>query len=66
MVAKHTGPVYMSKKNAYELRWVKLAEVSEDSQRDLKNEPVSRKYAPWVHAVFSLPPRKVEEAFLPT
>jgi len=64
LVAKHSGPVHMSEKNAYELRWVKLAEVSKDSQADLKKEPINRKYGPWVLAVFSLPPRRVEEAFL--
>jgi isopentenyldiphosphate isomerase len=64
LVAKHNGPVHMNEKNVYGLRWVKLAEVSKDSQADLKRESTDRKYAPWVNALLSLPPRRVEEAFL--
>lgn len=64
LVARLSGPVHMNEKNVYGLRWVKLAEVSRDSQADLKKESIHRKYAPWVHAVFSLPLRRVEEAFL--
>jgi len=53
----------MNVENAYGLRWVELAEVSKDSRIDLKKEPIDRKYAPWVHAMFSLPHERVEEAF---
>jgi len=62
LVAKHEGPLHMNEKNAYELRWAGLAEISEGSAADLEKEPIERKYAPWVHAIFSLPPEKVEEA----
>ncbi len=66
---KHTGITIaclddnMNEKNAYELRWADLAEISKDSRADLKREPIRRKYAPWVSAVFSLPSRETEEAF---
>ena len=64
LVAKHNGPVRMNDKNVYELRWVTPAEVFKDSRADLKRESIYRKYAPWVHALFSLPFQRVEEAFL--
>jgi hypothetical protein len=54
----------MNKKNAYELRWAKFSEILRDSQKDLRKEPKDRKYAPWVHAMFSLPVETVEEALL--
>ncbi len=64
LAAKHGGFVHMSGKNAYELRWAEFAEISRDSQTDSRKEPIDRKYAPWVHALFSLPLERVEEAFL--
>lgn len=64
MVANHSSPVRMNEKNAYNLRWTELAEISKDSLADLEKEPIDRKYAPWVHAVFGLAPEVVEEAFL--
>jgi isopentenyldiphosphate isomerase len=64
LAAKHGGPVSMNRNSAYELRWAKFAEISRDSQVDSKKEPIDRKYAPWVHAMFSLPHERVEEAFL--
>src|SRR6266700_3041243 len=33
------------------------------SEADSKREPIDRKYAPWVHSLFSLPLEKLEEAF---
>jgi isopentenyldiphosphate isomerase len=63
LAAKHAGPVNMNRNSAYELRWAEFAEISRDSQTDLSKKPSSRKYAPWVHAMFSLPPERVEEAF---
>lgn len=62
MVAKYDGPLHMNPKNAYELRWVGLAEISNDIETDLKKGPIDRKYAPFVHAVFALPRERVEEA----
>jgi len=53
----------MNGQNAYELKWVRLEDIFEDSRTDLKKKPVDRKFAPWVHAVFSLSPREVREAF---
>ena len=47
LVAEHGGPLRMNEENAYELRW----------------EPIDRKYAPWVSAVFSLSSKEVEETF---
>jgi isopentenyldiphosphate isomerase len=64
LVAKHGDPIHMSRKNAYDLRWVEPSEISRDSLADLKKEPIGRKYAPWVHVVFTLPLDKVEEALL--
>ena len=64
MVAKYGGPLRMNPKNAYELRWAGLAEISKDSAEDLEKEPVDRKYAPWVQAILALPSKQVEKAFL--
>jgi hypothetical protein len=64
LAAKHRGPMNMNRNSAYELQWAKFAEISRDSQADSKREPIDRKYAPWVHAMFSLPHEKIEEAFL--
>jgi len=63
LVAKYSGPVNMNRNSAYELRWADFAEISRDSRKDLKKQPIERKYAPWVHAMFSLPRERVEEAF---
>jgi len=54
----------MNRKNAYELRWAKFSEILRDSQKDLRREPIDRKYAPWVHAMFSFPIERVEKALL--
>ena len=66
LVAKCTGLVQMNKENAYELWSVELAEISRDVRADLSKEPIDRKYAPWVHAVFSLPSGEIEGAFGPS
>ena len=63
LAAKHRGPVNMNRESVYELRWAEFAEISRESQRDSKKAPIDRKYAPWVHAMFSLPQERVEEAF---
>jgi isopentenyldiphosphate isomerase len=63
LAAKHGGPMNMNRNSAYELRWAEPAEISRDSQTDSKKRPIDRKYAPWVHAIFSLPKETVEEAF---
>jgi isopentenyldiphosphate isomerase len=63
LAAKHRGPANMNRNSAYELRWAKFAEISRDSQTDSKKAPIDRKYAPWVHAMFSLPHERVEGAF---
>jgi isopentenyldiphosphate isomerase len=62
MVARHDGPLHMNEKNAYQLRWVRLDEISKDLLTDLNREPIDRKYAPWVHTVFALPREKVGKA----
>ena len=64
LAAKHRGPMNMNRNSAYELSWAKFTEILRDSQTDLRKKPIDRKYAPWVHEVFSLPLEKVEEAFL--
>ena len=63
LAAKHSSPVNMNRNSAYELQWAEFAEISSDSQTDSKKAPIDRKYAPWVHAMFSLPHERVEEAF---
>src|SRR6266704_4030470 len=63
LAAKHSGPVNMNRNSAYELQWAEFAEISRDSQTDSKKAPIDRKYAPWVHAMFSLPRERVEKAF---
>ncbi len=63
LAAKYKDPMNMNKKSAYELRWAEFAEISRDSQTDLRKKPIDRKYAPWVHAMFSLPHETVAEAF---
>ena len=62
MVAKYSGPLRMNPKNAYELRWMKLDDVYNEAAGDLEKEPIDRKYAPWVHALFALQTGQVEEA----
>jgi isopentenyldiphosphate isomerase len=63
LAAKYSGPMKMNRDSAYELRWAEFAEISRDSETDLRRKPIDRKYAPWVHAMFSLPHETVEEAF---
>ena len=63
LIAKQSGPLRMNENNAYELKWIPVTEISEDSRIDLKKERADRKYAPWVHAVFSLSPGEVRKAF---
>jgi len=63
LAAKHSGLVNMNRNSAYELQWAEFAEISSDSQTDSKKAPIDRKYAHWVHAMFSLPHERVEEAF---
>jgi isopentenyldiphosphate isomerase len=60
LVARHDGPFQMNDRNAYELKWVETSEISRDSSADLKREPIERKYAPWVQAIFALPLEKLE------
>ena len=51
-------------KSAYETKWVKPSEILEDCGQDLKKEPINRKYAPWVHAMFAaLPSENIGAAF---
>ncbi len=63
LAAKHRGPMNRNRNSAYELQWAEFAEISRDSQTDSKKAPIDRKYAPWVHAMFSLPRERVEKAF---
>jgi isopentenyldiphosphate isomerase len=62
MAARYDGPLRMNKKNAYDLRWAKLSEISKDCKEDMRKEPIDRKYAPWVHAVLALPFNEVKGA----
>jgi isopentenyldiphosphate isomerase len=63
LAAKHSGPLVMNKNSAYELRWAEFAEISADSRKDSKEKPIDRKYAPWVHAMFSIAHDTIERAF---
>jgi isopentenyldiphosphate isomerase len=62
MVARNREPVRMNRKNAYGSQLIEVAQIARDSRNDMRNEPMNRKYAPWVHAVFSLPLQKIEAA----
>lgn len=62
MVAKYSGALQMNPKNAYELRWAELAEISEELKADLKKRPIEHTYAPWVHAMFAQPMMRVRGA----
>jgi isopentenyldiphosphate isomerase len=53
MVSRYDGPFHMNPKNVYKLRWAELGEVSNESKNDLSRDPINRKYAPWVHAMFA-------------
>ncbi len=63
LATKHRGPMNMNRNSAYELQWAEFAEISRDSPTDSKRAPIDRKYAPWVHAMFSLPRERVGKAF---
>ncbi len=63
LFAKHGSPMRINAKNAYDLNWVHIAEILNDSRKDLEKEPIDRKYAPWIHAVFQLPLGEVRNAF---
>jgi len=64
MVARYGGPIRMNEKNAYRFKWVGFDEILEDLGSDLRKEPIDRKYAPFVHALFTLPTKKVKDALL--
>ncbi len=63
LAATYGGPMNMNRNSAYELIWAKFTDILRDSQTDSGKEPIDRKYAPWVHAMFSLPHERVEGAF---
>ena len=58
------GPFKMNPKNVYEFMWADLSDISKESAEDLKREPIGRKYAPWVHALFARSAKEVETALL--
>jgi isopentenyldiphosphate isomerase len=64
MVARYGGPLHMNPRNVYELRWAELGEVSDESKDDLDKEPIDRKYAPWVHAMFTQPAVRIGKVLL--
>jgi isopentenyldiphosphate isomerase len=64
LFSKHDGPLRMNEESAYELEWVQLEEIQNQSLADLKKEPVDRKYAPWVHAILSMSSAEVQKAFV--
>ena len=53
----------INKKNVYELQSVELEQIMADARVDSKKEPIHRKYAPWVHAIFALPSERFNAAF---
>ncbi len=63
LFAKHRGPMRMNEQNAYESKWVQAKDIAADSRTDLKKKPIDRRFAPWVDAIFALPPRQVREGF---
>ena len=62
MVARHGNQLRVNKKNAYDVSWVEPARILEDSLEDSERDPLDRKYAPWVHAVFALSPARLAKA----
>ena len=66
LAGRYDGQPHINKKNVYELQSADLQQVVEDSRADLKKEPIHRKYAPWVHALFTIPSEKVKAAFQET
>jgi isopentenyldiphosphate isomerase len=64
MAASYKGPFHMNARNAYELGWAELVEISKESAEDLERKPVDRKYAPWVHAFVAQPEVKAGRALL--
>lgn len=63
LVGKAVDRPRINPRNVYEVGSVDLAQISTDSRDDIEKKPIDRKYAPWVHAIFALPIRRVEEAF---
>lgn len=53
----------INRRNVYELQLVDLQQTVSDSYKDSKKEPIDRRYAPWVHALFALPSERVKAAF---
>ncbi len=64
LLARFDGPFYPNKNNVYELRWIDLDDIMAATASDLRKEPIKRKFAPWVHKVFSLPEEAIRKAFL--
>jgi isopentenyldiphosphate isomerase len=62
LVSRNSGPVHMNRKNAYGSRWAEISDIARDSRNDMRKRPRNRKYAPWVHTLFSLPPQKIYAA----
>ncbi len=63
MVARYEGELNMNAENAYDLVWEDMQEIRAESLDDLRKRPADRKYAPWVHAIFTLPYEEVQKAF---
>ena len=63
LASRYDSQPHINRKNVYELRSVDLEQIMEDSQSDLRREPIDRQYGPWVHAIFALPPERVNAAF---
>jgi len=64
MVTRYDGPLRVNERNAYAAEWVESSEIDEESKADLKKEPIERKYAPWVHAIFTLPQGTAKRALV--
>ena len=62
LVARHGRQLRVNKSNAYDARWVEPTKILEESLEDAEKEPVDRKHAPWVHAVFGVSPRRLARA----
>lgn len=64
MVARYEGPFRMNPRNVYDIKWAEPSELLRLSNDDLGREPSDRKYAPWVHAMFSLSGNKAGKTLM--
>ncbi len=63
LVTTYDGPFKVNENNAYSVKWMKIEEIASQVVDDLRNEPLRREFAPWVHSIFVQPKKKLENIF---